>query len=116
MEAVFKSIGKILNAYPLRLKRLLFLNVGSNANAPFVAQVSEFIKKFDQDVQVESIVNHDDLTRVISADERERKYGGGLPNACEFWPIHTTNKYEETESNMDRTVYESAIDNNELFE
>jgi hypothetical protein len=47
----------------------------------------------------------DDLTRAISTEEREKKYGGTLQNVCEYWPIHTTNKYEETESNAERTEY-----------
>jgi hypothetical protein len=35
---------------------------------------------------------------------------------CEYWPIHTTNKYEETESEVDGTVYESVIDDPLFFE
>jgi hypothetical protein len=56
-EAVMRSIGKIMHAYPLRLKRLLFLNTAGTSNAPLIAQFTDFVKKFDQDVQVETIGN-----------------------------------------------------------
>jgi hypothetical protein len=48
-DVLFKNIGKILNAYPYRLKRVLFLNAG---NSPLLPQLSELIKKHDADVHV----------------------------------------------------------------
>lgn len=52
VEAITKFITKVLHAYPLRLKRVLFVNIGNGGNAPIIAQITELIKKFDQDVQV----------------------------------------------------------------
>lgn len=68
IDAIIKFTTKVLHAYPLRLKRVLFLNVGNGANSPIIGQTSELIKKFDQDVQVETIGNLDDLTRVIGPE------------------------------------------------
>lgn len=92
---------------------MLFLNAN---NSPLLPQLSDLVKKFDIDVHVENITSFEDLTRAISTDEREKKYGGTLQNVCEYWPIHTTNKYEETESNFERTEYESAINDPVFFE
>ena len=54
---VMRGIGKIMHAYPFRLKRLLFINVAGAANTPPITQITDLVKKFDQDVQVETITN-----------------------------------------------------------
>jgi hypothetical protein len=51
-EATIKFITKVLHAYPLRLKRVLFVNANNGGNAPLISQTTELIKGFDQDVQV----------------------------------------------------------------
>lgn len=107
--------GKILSAYPYRLKRLLFVNTPNNL--PLVSELTDLVKRADPDVLVETIGELDDLTRYISANEREKKYGGSLANLVEYWPIHTTNRYEDTESSeFERTEYESVVNDPGFFE
>lgn len=104
IEMLIKCIGRVLNAYPYRLKRLLMVNC-HNANEAFVSQIASLLRGYDPEIIIESIKNFEILTKYISTEERERKYGGTHNNACEFWPIHTTNKNEETESNISKTEY-----------
>lgn len=40
LEAIVKFATKVLHAYPLRLKRLLFVNTGNGGNAPVVNQIT----------------------------------------------------------------------------
>ena len=57
-----------------------------------------------------------ELSKWIPEDEREKKYGGCLANLCEFWPIHTTNKYEESESMAEsQEDYKSVLNDTGYF-
>lgn len=54
---------------------------------------------------------------MIPHDELEKKYGGSQSNVCQFWPIHTTNKYDQSESAEDSEAeYKTVMNDTEYFE
>lgn len=63
-----RVISRMLNAYPYRLKRLLFLNAPTAL--PLISQLTDIVKKHDPETQVETMLNNEDLTRYIAAEER----------------------------------------------
>jgi len=88
-------LTKISAAYPYRLKRLLVVN-STTKQDEIKDRIIYFLEMNESEARVTIIGEWYELDKWIREDEREKKYGGSLTDLCEFWPIHTTNKYEET--------------------
>lgn len=115
IELVLKSLNRLANAYPYRLKRLWVVN-SQRQNEAYLQQLSGLLRSLESEAEVEVVRDCEALTRHVGTDERERRYGGSLPNLCEFWPIHTTNKYEESQSADSDTEYKSALNDPLYFD